>query len=59
MESDEKELLIFIDGNSSKLKEKANNSLYDLFKEYLRKDPRLKYLKLTYKMCVQSFIKID
>ena len=33
MDSDEKELLIFIDGNSSKLQEKANNSLYDLFKE--------------------------
>ena len=32
MESHEKELLNCIDGNSSKLQKKANNSLYDLFK---------------------------
>ena len=35
MESHEKELLIFIDRNLSKLKKNANNSLYDLFKECL------------------------
>jgi len=34
-ESLEKELLIFVHENSSKLQKKANNRLYDLFKEYL------------------------